>query len=158
MVNSVIAFPDRSGRYPAEARSLSNVRGEVPLLVDELMVVVDKRDYFIEGGENIGLDSLPLSNGFIHHFDERTGLPNSMRHRPSRAYYEAYYWVVPKGSRCVTRGVWFWSAFEACFGTALYWLPYDTSPLIPFRLAKKTLTSISSLRAIFQIRYLKKLA
>jgi len=60
IVDSIVAFPDRAGRYPKEARSLNRVHGDVPILIDKPTVVVERGENFLEGGEQLKLDSLPL--------------------------------------------------------------------------------------------------
>jgi len=137
----MVAFPDSQGEYPKSIRCPAIPNGKVPIIIRGGRVVVEGKEYFLEGGKRFHADFLPLHNGFVWGEDKEYGLPCAVRNYSSRAFYGSYYWVVPFGLRAATKLVWFWNPIEARFGTAIYFSPDEGRPYIGALVGKRLSSS-----------------
>lgn len=132
-VDSLIALPDKEGKYSSTLQISGVKKGKVPLLIEKSKVERHGYMYVVTEGKVTEVPELPLETGYVQEWDDDLGLPTKVGDEPNETFEKAYFYVntnydYHEGLRALVR----WGRFRM---TAV-WPPSSSSPYVGFRLGR----------------------
>jgi hypothetical protein len=111
-VDSLLAFPDKKGKYDPRLQISGIKKGKVPLLIDHPKVEKLGKSYIIKEGELTRVTEVPefpveidhAKWSYVQAWDEDLGLPTKVGEKPSKEFEEGYAWISESGLRAILRG------------------------------------------------------